>query len=257
MSCGSAGPSTIISPLLTTWPSCTMTCLSFGIRYSCAAPSKSVMTRRCLPLVSLPNDTVPVTSASRPASFGERASKSSATRGRPPVMSRVLDDSCGMRASTSPTFTSWPSFTVMMRADLEGDSSPACRQSGELDFLAAVADQLHRRAQALGGRRAAALRIDHDQARQARGLVDLLGHRDAFFDVLEASLARVLGDDRARERIPVRERPARLSPSRRRATVSVAPYGTLWRSRSRPLSSEITISPLREIAISSPRALVT
>ena len=28
------------------------------------------MTRRCLPFVSLPNDTVPVTSASMPASFG-------------------------------------------------------------------------------------------------------------------------------------------------------------------------------------------
>ena len=53
-------------------------------------PSRSVITRRCLPLVSLPNDTVPVTSASMPASFGERASNSSATRGRPPVMSRVF-----------------------------------------------------------------------------------------------------------------------------------------------------------------------
>ncbi len=71
------------------------------------------MTRRCLPLVSLPNDTVPVTSASMPASFGERASNSSATRGRPPVMSRVFEVSCGMRASTSPTATCWPSFTVM------------------------------------------------------------------------------------------------------------------------------------------------
>jgi hypothetical protein len=39
--------------------------------------------------------------------------------------------------------------------------------------------------------------------------------------------------------------------------VSVAPYGTLWRSRSRPLSSEMMISPLREIATCSSRALVT
>ena len=61
-------------------------------------PSRSVMTRRCLPLVSLPNETVPVTSASMPASLGERASNSSATRGRPPVMSRVFDVSCGIRA---------------------------------------------------------------------------------------------------------------------------------------------------------------
>ena len=71
------------------------------------------MTRRCLPLVSLPNDTVPVTSASMPASFGERASNSSATRGRPPVMSRVFCDSSGMRARISPTPTCWPSRTVI------------------------------------------------------------------------------------------------------------------------------------------------
>ena len=87
------------------------------------------MTRRCLPFVSLPNDTVPVTSASMPASFGERASNSSATRGRPPVMSRVFDVSCGIRASTSPTLTCWPSFTVMIEpiwnVMLTGSSEPA------------------------------------------------------------------------------------------------------------------------------------
>ncbi len=51
------------------------------------------MTKRCLPLVSLPNDVVPVTSANIPASFGARASNNSATRGRPPIMSRVFCDS--------------------------------------------------------------------------------------------------------------------------------------------------------------------
>jgi len=55
--------------------------------------------------VSLPYETVPVCSASTADSFGLRASNRSATRGRPPVMSRVLDDSCGMRAITSPTPT--------------------------------------------------------------------------------------------------------------------------------------------------------
>ena len=40
-------------------------------------------------------------------------------------------------------------------------------------------------------------------------------------------------------------------------TESVAPYGTLWRSRSRPLSSTMITSPLREIATGSPRGLVT
>src|SRR5574337_891394 len=101
-----------------------MTCLSLGIRNSWEAPSGSVITRRCLPLVSLPKDTVPVYSASTPASLGDRASKSSATRGRPPVMSRVLADSWGMRASTSPTLTSWPSFTVMSATEpLPGDAA--------------------------------------------------------------------------------------------------------------------------------------
>ena len=65
----------------------------------------SVMTRRCLPLVSLPNETVPVTFAKIAASFGERASNSSATRGKPPVMSRVFCASIGIRANTSPACT--------------------------------------------------------------------------------------------------------------------------------------------------------
>ncbi len=40
-------------------------------------------------------------------------------------------------------------------------------------------------------------------------------------------------------------------------TCKVAPYGTLWCSRSRPFSSWIATSPLREITTCSPRALVT
>ena len=67
------------------------------------------MTKRCLPLVSLPKVTVPVISAMMAGSLGLRASNRSATRGRPPVMSRVLEDSCGMRANTSPTATWSPS----------------------------------------------------------------------------------------------------------------------------------------------------
>ena len=48
---------------------------------------------------------VPEVSAMIAASFGRRASNSSATRGRPPVMSRVLALSVGIRAMTSPAFT--------------------------------------------------------------------------------------------------------------------------------------------------------
>ena len=48
------------------------------------------------------------------ASFGRRASNSSATRGRPPVMSRVLALSVGIRAMTSPAFTCPPGSTEMI-----------------------------------------------------------------------------------------------------------------------------------------------
>jgi len=50
---------------------------------------------RRLPLVSLPKLTVPDFSARIAGSLGLRASNRSATRGKPPVMSRVLEDSCG------------------------------------------------------------------------------------------------------------------------------------------------------------------
>ena len=73
----------------------------------------SVITKRCLPLVSLPNETVPVIFARTAASLGERPSNSSATLGKPPVISRVFCDSIGIRARTSPDLTAWPSFTVI------------------------------------------------------------------------------------------------------------------------------------------------
>jgi hypothetical protein len=47
-------------------------------------------------------------------SLGRRASNSSATRGRPPVMSRVLALSVGIRAMTSAAFTLTPGSTEMM-----------------------------------------------------------------------------------------------------------------------------------------------
>ena len=48
-----------------------------------------------LPLVSAPKDTTPSISVITAVSLGLRTSKSSATRGRPPVMSLVLVDSRG------------------------------------------------------------------------------------------------------------------------------------------------------------------
>jgi hypothetical protein len=50
---------------------------------------------------------------------------------------------------------------------------------------------------------AAALGVDDHQRRQTGHIVHLLGHRQAFFDILELRLAGEFGNDRARQRIPV------------------------------------------------------
>ena len=62
----------------------------------------------------MPKDTTPSISAIAAASLGLRASKSSATRGRPPVMSLVFVVSRGTLAMTSPAEISSVSFTVMI-----------------------------------------------------------------------------------------------------------------------------------------------
>ncbi len=69
---------------------------------------------RCLVLVSLPKLIMPLTSANTAGSLGIRASNKSATRGRPPVMSRVFEVSCGTRAMASPELTRAPSSTLMI-----------------------------------------------------------------------------------------------------------------------------------------------
>ena len=65
----------------------------------------------CLPLTSLPNSITPSFSAIIALSFGLLASKSSATLGKPPVMSFVFEVSFGSLANTSPAETFCPSFT--------------------------------------------------------------------------------------------------------------------------------------------------
>lgn len=52
---------------------------------------------------------IPEYLASMAASFGFLASNKSATRGRPPVISLVFDDSNGILAITSPAFIFDPS----------------------------------------------------------------------------------------------------------------------------------------------------
>jgi hypothetical protein len=97
-------------------------------------------------LVSLPNETAPVTSASMPASFGERASKSSATRGRPPVMSRVFER---FLRDTRQHLADADLLAVLHgdeRADLEGDVHRMIGAGDACTSLPLV-DQLHLRTQ--------------------------------------------------------------------------------------------------------------
>src|SRR5260370_1338441 len=65
-----------------------------------------------MPLAISPYLTAPSISLMTAGSLGLRVSKSSTTRGRPPVMSLVLVVSRGIFASTSPACTSSPSLTI-------------------------------------------------------------------------------------------------------------------------------------------------
>src|SRR6185295_12346973 len=93
------------------------------------------------------------------------------------------------------------------RANREGDRHRVVG-AGDLHLVAVAVEELDLRTDDLG--RAASLRVDDDQRRQARDLVDLLGDGDAFLDVLELRAAGELGDDRARQRVPAREHGAGL-----------------------------------------------
>ena len=122
-------------------------------------------------------------------------------------MSRVFWPSTGMRASTSPGIRSWPSRIWIS----EPTGKPIVTEwsvPGIFTSLPASVEQLDLRAHHLG--RAAALRVDDHQRRQAGDLVELLGDRHAFFDVLELRLAGELGDDRAGQRVPVGQHRAGL-----------------------------------------------
>ena len=63
-------------------------------------------------LISLPNSIVPLISARTAGFFGFLDSKISATLGKPPVISLVLDDALGILAIISPAFTDLP-FSIL------------------------------------------------------------------------------------------------------------------------------------------------
>ena len=80
-------------------------------RITSSFPSLPVKTSLLLPLVSLPQETIPLISAKIATSLGCLASNKSATLGSPPVISLVFEDSFGIRARTSPISIDCPSET--------------------------------------------------------------------------------------------------------------------------------------------------
>ena len=86
-------------------------CLPLGIRYSLVSASSARITIFRMPFTNPANSTTPSISVMTACSRGLRASNSSATRGRPPVMSLVLVDSRGILAMMSPACTSVLSAT--------------------------------------------------------------------------------------------------------------------------------------------------
>src|ERR1700683_4980257 len=183
MSCGFGSPSAMTSPFSTCSPSNTLRCRHFGINSSYLSVPSLVMIKRRLPLVSLPKLTVPLRSARIAESFGLRASNKSATRGKPPVMSRVFDDSRGIRAMNSA-----PRSRHIRRGNIG---------IGERDFLALGIGQAHDRTQVLAAR-AALLRIQHHGAGEAGDIVHLTCDGDAVDEVGELDHAGHFRDHRVR-----------------------------------------------------------
>src|SRR6266545_1356966 len=187
MSCGFTGPSVRRSPARTRSPSCTRKCLPAGTSYSCASPSSGCTQISRLPRLISPNRTTPSTSEIVAGSFGRRASNSSATRGSPPVMSRVLYASRDTLASTWPAYTSWPSSTV------------SCAPSGMTKsrlFVALFLDDFDVRMELL-------LPVFDDHALAPAGdFVQLLAHRLVVHDVHEPHQPAHVRHDRVRVRIP-------------------------------------------------------
>ncbi len=190
-----------------------------------------------------------------PASLGERASNSSATRGRPPVMSRVLADSCGMRARTSPTAVVWPSLTVMIEPTWKviatAWSVPWVRTScpvSSINFTCGRRPLVCDLPPRFGS---ITTKVDKPVTSSTclATVAPSSTCSNLTIPAYSVTIGRVCGSQVARMT------PALIClPS---SPISVAPYGTLCRSRSRPLSSVIITSPERAMTTFSPFGLVT
>ena len=207
-------------------------------------------------MVSLPNDTVPVTSASTPASLGERASNSSATRGRPPVMSRVFEVSCGMRASTSPTPTCWPSLTVMIepiwKVMLTGSSVPAIFTS--LPSSSSSFTCGRKPLACAAPRRFGSITTSVDRPVTSSICLATVTPSSTFSNLTLPAYSVMIG------RVCGSQVASTLTGLDRTVTVAYRQHGAVRHLVTFALAAVIVVnhtSPVREIATCSPRALVT
>ena len=132
-------------------------------------------------------------------SFGRRASNNSATRGRPPVMSRVLALSVGIRAMTSPALM--VSAKIDRQDGVDRQHVAGVAATRQLEDLAVLALDDDRRPQVGGAARRAP--IDHDALGDAGRLVERFRQRLAFDEILERDYAFDLGQDRPCIGIPL------------------------------------------------------
>ena len=157
-----------------------------------------------LPLVSLPKETMPSISVMTANSFGLRASNSSATRGRPPVMSLVLVVSRGILAMTSPALDLVALGDHDVGAHRQEVAGRRPSEPGSFGVLPCSSLMEMR------GRASASLDSMMTLRGQAGDLVDLLLHGHAFDDVAELHRAGDLGEDRDGVGVPLGEQVAGL-----------------------------------------------
>ena len=233
MSCGLGEPEIRVSPFFTKSPSCTSITLVLGIRYSTASPSSGTIAILRLALYSRTNSILPEILAMTDMSLGRRASNSSATRGRPPVMSRVLAASRGTGKDVT-------RFDLLVILDRKHGARRQHVTRGS--FVPASLNRVRRGAgprSSCGRSHFGTTRWAMPVASSTRSSMVVPSIRSWYFTTPEVSvmIGRLNGSHSAR-----RSPSLTFAPS---LCISTVPYGTLWISRSRPSASITASSPLR------------
>ena len=138
MSAGVITPSDNGVPARTASCSCTRICFDRDTRYLRCSPVLEVTIISRLPRFTLPMVTSPSISDTTAGLDGLRASNSSVTRGRPPVISPPLAAARGILTRVSPVETVWPSSTTTcpptgkLYVPITSPSAPITSQVGTL-----------------------------------------------------------------------------------------------------------------------------